>query len=88
MKRATKEPPLPQDAILDVSTLAIEFFRGKERAVRKGIERRTIPFRYRGKRIIFLRHEVEEFFKKLPGCSIHEALVNVAARGGDEKADT
>ena len=88
MKRPTKEPPLPKGIVLDVHAVARDVFRDSEKAVRKRVERRSIPFRHDGGRIVFLREELQEFFRKLPGCSIDEALGNVAARVGDEEEDT
>jgi excisionase family DNA binding protein len=47
---------------------------GKNRkAVEKMIERRQIPFRKHGKRIILIRSELTEFFDKLPGVTLAEA---------------
>ena len=46
-------------------------------AIRKRVERRTIPFlKFRG-RIMFPRAEVERFLDECPGVTVDEALANV-----------
>ena len=53
------------------------------KAVRQRVARRTLPFRKLGGRIIFLKEQLEEFVRDLPGCSVEEAQANMMARGGD-----
>lgn len=44
--------------------------------IRHLIERRQIPFRRLGGRIVFLRRELEAFLARAPGCSVEEAVRN------------
>lgn len=56
---------------------------GKNRkAVEKMVERRLLPFRKHGKRIIFSRAELAVFFDKLPGVTLEEAKQRVGERLG------
>jgi CelD/BcsL family acetyltransferase involved in cellulose biosynthesis len=55
------------------------------KALRKMVERRQIPFRKHGKRIVFKRAEVEMFFDNLPGVSLEEARRRMAERGEREE---
>lgn len=50
------------------------------KALRKMVERRQIPFRKHGKRVVFKRSEVEMFFDGLPGVSVEEAQQRVGRR--------
>jgi hypothetical protein len=50
------------------------------KAIRARVARRCIPFRKFGGRIMFNRAELRDFFEKLPGVSIGEALVHDAQR--------
>jgi hypothetical protein len=52
-----------------------------EKGIRSKVARRLIPFRQLGGRIVFLRSEMDEFVRQLPGVSLDEALANVRARG-------
>ena len=54
----------------------------KRKAVEKLVERRMLPFRKHGKRIIFCRTELATFFDKLPGVTLAEAERRVEERGG------
>ena len=65
-------------ALLDVTTAA-DFLGVSENAVRKRVERRLIPFRKWGGRVVFLRSELTEFLQSLPGCEVENALQNQAA---------
>ena len=51
-----------------------------EKAIRQRVARREVPFRKLGGRVIFLRDELEAFFRGLPGCSSAEAQENVRRR--------
>jgi len=66
--------------LLDVSSGAT-LMGQKEQWVRKRIERRTIPFRKIGRRVYFVRSELEEWLARAPGVSPTEALDNALARG-------
>lgn len=52
------------------------------RAVERMVERRLVPYRKHGKRIIFSRVELAAFFDKLPGVTLEEAERRVAERVG------
>jgi excisionase family DNA binding protein len=54
-------------------TEAAELTSRTPKALRKMVERRQIPFRKHGKRIILIRSELIEFFDKLPGVTLKEA---------------
>ncbi|MEO5957414.1 MAG: hypothetical protein ABIR36_17240 [Nitrospiraceae bacterium] len=53
-----------------------------EKQIRGLVERRLIPFRKLGGRIIFLRAELEAWLSGLDGCTVEEARGNLAARNG------
>ena len=56
---------------------------GKNRkAVEKMVERRLVPYRKHGKRVIFSRAELAAFFDKLPGVTLEEAERRVEERVG------
>jgi excisionase family DNA binding protein len=54
----------------------------KRKAVEKMVERRLVPFRKHGKRIIFKRAELDQFFHQLPGVTLEEAEKRVEERVG------
>ena len=51
-----------------------------EKQMRGYIDRRLVPFRRLGSRIVLLRSELETFFVELPGCTLDEARANQEAR--------
>ena len=51
-----------------------------EKLVRSRVERRLIPFRRLGARIVFLRQEIEQWLAALPGCTLTEAQANQEVR--------
>jgi hypothetical protein len=53
-----------------------------EKLVRSRVERRLIPFRRLGGRIVFLRDELTAYQEQLPGCDLNEALANLKLRTG------
>jgi hypothetical protein len=55
---------------------------GTEKGIRGLVNRRVIPFRRLGVRIIFLKAELEEWLKALDGCTLDEARTNHEARHG------
>jgi excisionase family DNA binding protein len=65
--------------LLDVSKGAL-LLGCTEKGLRRRIERREIPFRRLGGRVVFLRSELEAFLGALPGCLLEEALGNVRSR--------
>jgi hypothetical protein len=68
-------------AALDVRG-ASYFYGGTVKQTRGLVERRLIPFKRLGGRIIFLRAELETWLQSLAGCSLDEALENREARHG------
>lgn len=54
-------------------------------AVYQLVARRTIPFRKLNGRVIFLKDELEDFLRALPGCRPDEAAHNVAVRNGEAR---
>lgn len=67
--------------VMDVASLAT--YRGKsEKAIRGKVARRQRPFRKQGGRVIFIKAEIDEFHRRLPGVGVEE-LKNVASRNGD-----
>lgn len=65
--------------VLDVRTAAA-FLGTTEKTVRGMIERKLIPFKRCGARIIFIRAELEAWLSGLDGCSLDEARSNLEAR--------
>jgi Helix-turn-helix domain len=51
-----------------------------EKLVRARVERRLIPFRRLGGRIVFPRDELTAYQQRLPGCSLDETLKNLEQR--------
>jgi excisionase family DNA binding protein len=45
-----------------------------DKALRKLVERRAVPFRRRGSRLIFDAVELDAWVKSLPGVTLSEAL--------------
>lgn len=43
-----------------------------ENAVRRMVERRQIPFRKSGRRVLFLESELQAFIEALPGVSLED----------------
>lgn len=66
-------------AALDVRG-ASTFYGGTEKQTRGLVDRRLIPFKRLGKRIVFLRSELEAWLSSLDGCSLAEARTNLEAR--------
>lgn len=66
-------------AALDVRG-ASAFYGGTEKQTRGLVDRRLIPFKRLGGRIVFLRAELEAWLAGLEGCSIEEACTNLEAR--------
>jgi len=52
------------------------------KAIRKRVERRLIPFRKWGGRLLFKMTELEDFIAALPGCTLEEAQENEEAKRG------
>lgn len=47
-----------------------------EWSVRNMVRRKQIPYRKRGRRIVFLRSELIKWMENLPGVTVEEALTN------------
>ena len=65
--------------LLDVRTAAA-LLGVTEKLIRSRVERRCIPFRKLGGRVVLLRDELMAYQKSLPGCHLQEALQNLAQR--------
>jgi hypothetical protein len=53
-----------------------------EKGLRKLVERRAIPFRKRGNRLIFDLQEIDAWVRSLPGVSLDEALTRQGGSHG------
>ena len=60
----------------------VELLGKNRKAVEKMVERRLLPFRKHGKRIIFQRTELATFFDKLPGVTLEEVERRAEERVG------
>lgn len=65
--------------MLDVRTAAAELG-VSEKTIRTRAARRLLPFRRFGGRLLFLRDELDQFFRALDGCDLDEARRNLARR--------
>lgn len=45
-----------------------------QKALRKLVERRAVPFRRAGRRLVFDLHELDQWVGRLPGVALDEAL--------------
>lgn len=70
-------------AALDVRG-ASAFYGGTEKQTRGLVDRRLIPFKRLGGRIVFLRAELEAWLASLDGCTIDQAQENLRVRKGLE----
>ena len=68
-------------AILDVRGTAL-FIGSTEKGVRSAVERGVLPFRRYGRRLVFLRAELEKYLESLPGCTLEQVMDNLAKRNG------
>ena len=69
-------------AAVDVRGASV-FLGGTEKQTRGLVERRLIPFKRLGGRIIFLRAELEAWLSNLDGCTLAEAKTNLEMRRGN-----
>jgi hypothetical protein len=67
--------------VLDVATVAV-LLGTSEKCVRARVARQLLPHRKWASRVVFLRAEVMAFLSQLEGCTVDQALENVAARNG------
>ena len=70
-------------AILYVSDAA-SYLGCSQKAIRAKVDRRLLPFRRLGGRVVFVRSELEAFITSLPGTTLAEAKQNLALRSGGE----
>ena len=68
--------------ILDVATCA-KFLGCSEKMVRTRVDRGLLPARRWSGRVCFLRSDLIEFLKALPGLTVQDALHNEANRRGE-----
>lgn len=61
--------PLIQAAILDVRGAA-SLLGMTDKALRRQVERGRVPFRRLGRKVIFLRNELEAWLHELPGVTL------------------
>jgi len=66
-------------AVLDVTTMARELG-DSDKGIRSKISRGLLPYRRLGSRIVFLRTEVQDYLRQLPGVTVAQALENVRNR--------
>ncbi len=66
-------------SLLDVRCGSL-FLGWSEKRTRGLIERKLIPFKRLGGRIIFIKAELELWLSSLDGCSLDEARANLEAR--------
>jgi hypothetical protein len=82
--KATGPRTLNGDA-MDVATFSRE--QGQtEKTTWAQIQRRVIPFRKLGGRVVILRSEIQRFYEALPGVTVEEALKNLQERNGEGTA--
>ncbi len=67
--------------VMDVRALTQEILGGTEKTTRSRTARALLPYHRWGGRIIYLRSEILEFLRTLPGTSASEAAANVLKRG-------
>ena len=65
--------------MLDVRAAA-DLIGTTEKLIRARVSRRLIPFHRLGGRIVFIKTEIREYHRRLPGCGLEEALANIAQR--------
>jgi hypothetical protein len=68
-------------AVLDVAGAA-ELLGVTEKVIRARASRMMLPHRRWGKRLVFVKRELEDFFRTLPGCSMETAIEEVNDRQG------
>ncbi|MEO7862305.1 MAG: helix-turn-helix domain-containing protein, partial [Nitrospirales bacterium] len=70
-------------AVLDICGGSI-FLGWSEKKTRGMIDRKLIPFRRIGRRIVFIRAELDAWLTNLPGCTAEEVRQNARIRQGVE----
>ena len=63
--------PLIQAAILDLRGAAC-LLGMTEKGLRRQVERGRVPYRRLGRKLIFVRSEIESWFQRLPGLTLEE----------------
>jgi hypothetical protein len=69
--------------VLDVRSAAPPYF-GTEKRARGMVARGLVPYHRMGGRIIFIKAELEEWLRTLPGVTLEEAVENLRMRGGGD----
>lgn len=72
-------PRTMNGAAMDLRTAA-GFLGGTEKQLRGLVERRLVPHRRLGVRIIFIKQQLEDWLASLPGTTVAEAQQNGADR--------
>lgn len=73
--RRPNQPIRDDQEVLDVAACAA-LLGMTEKAIRLRVDRRQLPFRRFGRRIIFLRSELLRYLDTLPGCRPQETLLD------------
>lgn len=68
-------------ALKDIATMAAQLGVSQKK-LRGDVARGRLPFHRFGGRIVFVEAEVLEFFRRLPGVTVSDALASHAARRG------
>ncbi len=80
--RRSDSPPMqrdPSSLLVDVKDAA-QLLGCSEKSIRARIARQTIPYKKLGKRVLFVREELEQFIRALPGVTMEEARSHLAMR--------
>ncbi|WP_447859730.1 helix-turn-helix domain-containing protein [Nitrospira calida] len=72
------ERKIPDTEVLSIAQCAA-LLGTTEKAIRRRVDRRHLPFRRLGRRIIFLRSELLAYLDRLPGCRPSELLLDSSA---------
>lgn len=84
LARAKQQGVLEAIEILYVKDVSV-MLNCSEKAVRRKVERRLIPFRRWGGRVVFCRKSLMAFLNGMPGCSEAEAQENLRLRNGEAR---
>jgi len=72
---------IDEDRIVGYVPQAAHWLDSTEKAVRQHkVSRRQIPFHRMGRRIFFVKSEVLDYLRRLPGVSVDEAIETIEAR--------
>jgi len=76
------EAPAPGQAMMLDIRAAADFLGTSPKALRHLIERRRIPFRKLGRKVVLLRGELEQWIADLPGVSLDQVRAMQDQRRG------